>query len=42
MDEKDKETLKKNILKGLPGCMVESYDIEDFRNQLEKYKKITI
>ena len=41
MDEKDKETLKKNILKGLPGCMVESYDIEDFRNQLEKYKKIT-
>lgn len=40
MDEKDKKKLTDNILKGLPGCMVESYNLDEFRKLLKKYYQI--
>ena len=38
--ENELQVLKETILKGLPGSMVESYDLEIFKTQLNKYKSI--
>jgi mannonate dehydratase len=40
MSNEEKQNISDNILKGLPGCMVESYDIESFKNLLKKYDGI--
>tara|TARA_Y100000991_G_scaffold211971_2_gene195308 strand:- start:643 stop:1893 length:1251 start_codon:yes stop_codon:yes gene_type:complete len=40
MNDKDKKKLTENILKGLPGCMVESYNINGFKQLLIKYANV--
>lgn len=40
MTQNELQVLKETILKGLPGSMVESYDLEIFKTQLKKYKSI--
>ena len=42
MSEIEKETLKNNIISGLPGSMTESYTLNDFKKILAKYKNISV
>ena len=41
MSEIEKETLKNNIISGLPGSMTESYTLNDFKKILAMYKNIS-
>ena len=42
MSDIEKETLKNNIISGLPGSMTESYTLNDFKKILAKYKNISV
>ena len=39
--QKELDVIKNNILRGLPGSMVDSYNLDSFRQNLDKYKDLS-